>query len=184
VVRKSSGGIDLQKVRETLVLLLLGTSMSKSHSMVQIQKEFFYLWRSSEKIKPLIRFIAHYRGPYSEALNDSIRYPKYLEYLWDFVPPRKNDTLTGGLIILNDEGQREFNNIIQRIKKANNIEMIQLISAMRLLHDLYDDLSVEEFLYMVYINPDNIDFIIKSEIYDKIINKNVKSRLSKRLNIH
>jgi hypothetical protein len=172
---------DIQEIREYLVLLLLGTSDSGGHSMLQIQKEFFYLWRSSKLIKPLIKFIAHYRGPYSEGLKETIAHPMYLENLWDYSPPSSKDKLTGGFIQINNEGKSEFVKIMKKIKEKSNEDMIQLIAAMRLLHDLYDKLSSEEFLLLVYVNPDNKEFIIKSEIYDSIVNPIVKDRLLNRL---
>lgn len=173
--------MENQEVRERLILLLLGTSASGRHSMLQIQKEFFYLWRSSERIRPLIRFIAHYRGPYSEGLKDTIINPMYLENLWDYYPPSSRDKLTGGYIQINANGKKEFDRFMSAIKEKKNEDLIQLIAAMRLLHDLYDNLSNEEFLLLVYINPDNRDFIEKSEIYDSIVNPEVKDKLFKRL---
>lgn len=172
---------DIQEVRENLVLLLLGTSESERHSMLQIQKEFFYLWRSSELIRPLIKFIAHYRGPYSEGLKETITSPMYLENLWDYSPPCSRDKLTGGFIQINAKGKREFDRMMRKIKENKNEDMIQLIAAMRLLHDLYDKLSSEEFLLLVYVNPDNKEFIKKSEIYDHIVNPDIKDKLFKRL---
>ena len=173
--------MDIQEVRERLVLLLLGTSESERHSMLQIQKEFFYLWRSSERIQPLIRFIAHYRGPYSEGLKETIANPMYLENLWDYLPPSSRDKLTGGFIRINADGKKEFDRFMRAIKEKKNGDLIQLIAAMRLLHDLYDNLSSEEFLLLVYVNPDNSDFIERSEIYDSIVNPEVKGKLFKRL---
>lgn len=172
---------DIQEVRENLVLLLLGTTESGRHSMLQIQKEFFYLWRSSKHIQPLINFIAHYKGPYSEGLKETIASPMYLENLWNYFPPRSKDKLTGGFIELNADGKNKFNEMMRKIKENKNEDMIQLIAAMRLLHDLYDRLSTEEFLLLVYVNPDNKKFIIKSEIYDQIVNLDVKGQLLKRL---
>lgn len=172
---------DIQEVRENLVLLLLGTSESGRHSMLQIQKEFFYLWRSSKHIQPLIKFIAHYKGPYSEGLKETITSPMYLENLWNYSPPPSRDKLTGGFIQINTDGKHEFNEIMRKIKENKNEDMIQLIAAMRLLHDLYDNLSSEEFLLLVYVNPDNKEFIKKSEIYDSIVNTDIKDKLFKRL---
>ena len=173
--------MDSQEVREHLVLLLLGTCESGQHSMLQIQKEFFNLWQSSERIKPLIKFIAHYRGPYSEGLKDTIVSPMYLENLWDYIPPKNRDKLTGGFIRINEEGRKEFDRFINLVKEKNNKDIIQLIAAMRLLHDLYDNLSTEELLLMVYINPNNVDFITKSEIYDSIVNSEIKEKLYQRI---
>lgn len=173
--------MDSQEVREHLVLLLLGTCESGLHSMLQIQKEFFNLWQSSERIKPLINFIAHYRGPYSDGLKDTVVAPMYLENLWDYIPPSNRDKLTGGFIRINDNGKKEFESFIRLVKEKDNKELIQLIAAMRLLHDLYDNLSTEELLLMVYINPNNVDFITKSEIYDSIVNSEVKEKLYQRL---
>ena len=70
---------------------------------------------------------------------------------------------------------------MRKIKENKNEDMIQLIAAMRLLHDLYDNLSSEEFLLLVYVNPDNKEFIKKSEIYDSIVNTDIKDKLFKRL---
>ena len=105
----------------------------------------------------------------------------YLENLWDYSPPSSKDKLTGGFIQINNEGKSEFVKIMKKIKEKSNEDMIQLIAAMRLLHDLYDKLSSEEFLLLVYVNPDNKEFIIKSEIYDSIVNPIVKDRLLNRL---
>ena len=172
---------NIQEVREYLVLLILGTSESKSHTMLQLQKEFFYLWRSSSKIKPLVRFIAHYKGPFSESLRDSIMNPVYLSDMWNYYPPKSRDNLTGGKISLNDDGINKSNEYIAQIKEKENKDLIQLIAGMRLIHDLYDDLSPHELLYMVYINPNNKDFIRMSEIYNQVINKDIKNKLYERI---
>ena len=105
----------------------------------------------------------------------------YLDNHWDYLPPGSKDRLTGGFIKINDNGIKEFNKFMRIIKEKKMVELIQLIAAMRLLHDLYDDLSSEEFLLLVYVNPGNKEFIKKSEIYDSIVNPDVKDKLYKRL---
>ena len=172
---------DVQEAREYLILLILGTSLSKSHTMLQLQKEFFYLWRSSLKIKPLVRFIAHYKGPYSESVKDSIMNPVYLSDMWYYTPPKFKDNLTGGNISLNEDGIIKCNEYISLIKEKNNNELIQLIAGIRLIHDLYDDLSPHELLYMVYINPNNKEYIKMSEIYNQVINLDIKNKLYERI---
>ena len=173
-------GIE-QRIREYLVLLLLGTSKSSVHTIVQIQKEFFYLWNSSDRIRSLIRFIPHYRGPFSEALNDSIKKPMYLQDIWEYVPPHERDILSGGQVRLTEKGKRMFNEYMRKIKSSNKMELIELIAAMRLLHDLYDDLTPEELLYFVYVNPENRDFIKRSQVYDMVMRDEIKYGIRKKI---
>lgn len=167
-----------QRVVEFLVLLLLGSSKRKKLSVLHLEKELFYLWNASEYIKPFIEFIAHYRGPFSSALAETIKSPMYLEDCWEYKP--KND-ISGGFVELTRIGEREYKRLIDKIYLDDKKLEIRILAAMELLHDLYDDLNSEELLYLIYTNPRYKEYTLKSDVYNCIVTDTLKNSLIRKL---
>ena len=170
-----------QREVEYFILLLLGTSPKGRLSVLHLEKEFFFLWNSSKYIKPLMEFIAHYKGPYSKALAETLRSPMYLEGLWEYEEPNKQDDLSGGFIKLNEKGIQKFKEILSKISSRNDKKLVNIIAGMNLLHDLYGNLDSRELLYFVYTNPNYKKYITKSEVYDKIVTNEMNRNIAKRV---
>lgn len=168
-----------QKAVEYLVLLLLGSSKKKKLSVLHLEKEFFYLWNATEYIKQLIEFVAHYKGPFSSALAETLKSPMWLEDYWEYKP--KKDKISGGTVELTSIGEKEYNKLVDKIHLDDRTQLIHILAAMELLHDLYDDLKPEELLYLVYTNPRYKNYTKKSEVYNYIVNDAMKSKLSQKL---
>jgi hypothetical protein len=169
-----------QREVEYFILLLLGTSQKRRLSVLHLEKEFFFLWNASDYVRPLMEFIAHYKGPYSKALADTIRSPMHLEGLWEYEEPKKQDDLSGGFVRLNQKGIQKYKEVISKIYSMNNKKLINIIAGMNLLHDLYDNLDLKELLYFVYTNSNYKIYIKKSEVYDRIVTDEMKRNLIKK----
>ena len=169
-----------QEQLEYLILLALGSS-KRILSMIHIEKEIFFLWNSSNIIKELFDFIAHYKGPFSRSVSESVKSPMFLDEYWEYLPPKKGDDISGGFIRLNDSGRSEYEKLNKKIHDSNNKKLIHILSAMELIHDLYDNLSPEELLFVVYTNPKYKEFVKKSEVFNEIVTKRRKEQLKKKI---
>jgi len=92
---------------EHLILLLLGAHDQRI-SILHLEKEAFFLWNFHPDIKKFMKFISHYRGPYSEEIEQIIRNPFNLINCWTYIPPARSDTLTGGYVELTSHGRSEY----------------------------------------------------------------------------
>ena len=172
---------DNQRELEYIVLLLLGSSKRRELTILHLEKELFFLWNASEHIQPLLEFIAHYRGPFSKALADTARSPMFLDEHWEYHPPRGLNDISGGSIKLNHFGKDEYDKILDKIHLNDNKKLIHILAAMALLHDLYDNLTLKELLYLLYTNPKYKDYIKKSQVYYEVVNQRVKRSLVRKL---
>jgi len=68
---------------EHLILLLLG-ARDKRISVLHLEKEAFFIWNFHPDIKKFMSFISHYRGPYSEEIQQAIRNPFHLINCWTY----------------------------------------------------------------------------------------------------
>ena len=110
VEMQSGDKIDLkQRGLEIFILLVLGMSDRKI-SLLHLEKEVFLLWNFHKKIKSYLRFIKHYRGPFSKEIQETIINPMYLEGYWRYIPPISSDKLSGGYVELTSKGRsiKEF----------------------------------------------------------------------------
>jgi len=167
-----------EKEIEYLLLLLLATSKRKRLSHLHIQKEMFLLRDVAKVLHPLFHFIKHFRGPFSKDIKEALSYPMYLDNHW--VYKNSNDKLTGGYIELTKEGENEGKKLIKEILEKKNDKLNHIMAAMNLLHDLYDNLTPEELLYIIYKSPKYKDYTKKSIVYKDIIESDTKERLKQK----
>ena len=172
---------ETQRELEYIVLLLLGSSKRKELTILHLEKELFFLWNASEHIQPLLEFIAHYRGPFSKALADTAKFPMFLDEHWEYHPPRGSNDISGGSIKLNHFGKEEYDHILDKIHSNDNKKLIHILAAMALLHDLYDNLTLKELLYLLYTNPKYEDYIKKSQVYYDVVTPRIKKSLVQKL---
>lgn len=140
---------DNQKGLENLILLVLGAKDIKI-SILHLEKEVFLIWNFHPSIKVYLNFIEHYRGPYSPEITETIREPMYLDNCWVYIPPKDKDYISGGYVKLTFKGRNEYNRILRTIKESQNDELMHLLTAINIARQLYDELSLDELLLLIY----------------------------------
>ena len=163
-----------QKGLENSILLILG-AVDRRISLLHLEKEVFLLWNFHPKIKEYLNFIKHYRGPFSKEIQEAIWNPVYLEDFWLYIPPRNRDKLSGGHIELTDEGRKEYNRLVEKIREKE--DLLHLLAGMKMVRELYDKLSIEELLLLIYDTYP--DYSEKSNVYQEI--KRKREILAKKL---
>ena len=151
------------KVVEEYIVSLLGVADKPLPSVWHLQKEFFILTKMNPNIQKLLNFASHYEGPYSEVLQESYREPMCYE---DAFVTNKNDE-----IILTEQGKKTFDEI--KNKFANNPKFTQFLQSLKLLREIYDKLSKEELLFLMYLTYPS--FIEYSNVYERLV-KNEQRR--------
>lgn len=148
---------------EHLILLLLGARDQKI-SILHLEKEAFFIWNFHPDIKKFMSFISHYRGPYSEEIQQAIRNPFHLINCWTYIPPARHDTMSGGYVELTPQGRLEY----QRIYAASSVnpQMESILAAMKMVRELYDKLSLEELLLLIYDTYP--EYQKKSDVFETI----------------
>ena len=159
---------------EHLILLLLG-ARDQRISILHLEKEAFFLWNFHPDIKKFMTFISHYRGPYSDEIQQVIRNPFNLINCWTYIPPARHDTMSGGYVELTSHGRSEY----QRLYAASsaNPDMQPILAAMKMVRELYDKLSLEELLLLIYDTYP--EYQKKSDVFDAI--RKSKKRLAENL---
>ena len=163
-----------QKGLENFILLILGV-VDKRISLLHMEKEVFLLWNFHPRIKEYLNFIKHYRGPFSKEIQETIQDPFYLEDYWIYTPPMKGDRLSGGYVKLADKGREEYHRLVKKIEKKE--ELLHLLAGMKMVRELYDKLSMEELLLLIYDTYP--EYSEKSKLYGEIECK--KKMLAERL---
>ena len=157
--------MDSPELIERHIVLLLGVERRALPSMLHLQKEMFLLSNLKESLKEELNFEKHYYGPYSQVLDESIKNPLHLSNAFDFENKK---------ILLTASGQREFLKMIKEYSSEK--KFLDLISSIKLLRGLYDKLSGDELLFLIYKTyPKYTEF---SKISDRLIkNVNIKNRI-------
>lgn len=159
-----------RRAQEYLILLVLGAVPDKKLSMLHLEKEVFLLWNFHPSIPKFIQFVAYQRGPYAESIRDSIISPYYLTEAWEYLRPRSAGDLTGGFVRLTIKGKRTYQAYYQTVFQQE--KMRPLLAGIRIVRTIYDDLTPEELLLLIYdAYP---EFRIKSEVAKEIDNKREK----------
>jgi len=154
--------IDNLEIVERYIILLLGAESNPIPSEIHIQKELFVLSKIKPVIQNFLNFEKHYKGPYSQILQETVKEPFHYSsaYIFD-----------GDKISITKDGNKVYGEILNAYNK--DPKFLELVQAMRLVRDIYDKLSPDELLFLVYATyPEYIEF---SDIYDKLF-KNTKRR--------
>jgi uncharacterized protein YwgA len=159
---------------ERYMILLLGASEKPLPSDLHLQKEIFLLSNFKETIAESFNFQKHYFGPYSQVLDEALKNPAYFSDAFDFSNKK---------ILLTDIGKKEFLSMIKKFSKEIDFQVI--LSSLRLLRNLYDKLTRDELLLLIYITyPEYTEF---SQVSDRLLkneftrNKLLESIFSKGL---
>jgi len=159
---------------EHLILLLVGARDQKI-SLLHLEKEAFVLWNFHPDIKKFMNFISHYRGPYSEEIQQVIRSPFNLIDCWTYLPPARHDTMSGGYIEITPHGRHEYKRLYTA--SSANPQMAPILAAMTMVRELYDKLSLEELLLLIYDTYP--EYQKKSDVFESI--RKSKKRLADSL---
>ncbi|MDI9394461.1 MAG: hypothetical protein QM426_03150 [Euryarchaeota archaeon] len=155
-----------QKGLESLILLVIGAS-SRPISLLHLQKETFLLWNYRPYMKEFLNFISHYRGPFSSEVEKVVLYPFYLDGCWSYEPPLKNDYLSGGYVKLTPKGAEKYRDLLQKAQKNENL--ILLLTGIQAVRELYDKLSLEELLLLIYDTYP--EYKLRSSVSESIFHK-------------
>ena len=156
---------DNLKGLENLILLVLGAKDIKI-SILHLEKEVFLIWNFHPSIKIYLHFIKHYRGPYSPEITETIRDPMYLDNCWIYIPPKNKDYISGGYVKLTIKGKKEYNRLFKDVKESGNDELMHLLTAINIVRQLYDELSLNELLLLIYDSYP--EYTKASEEYNRI----------------
>lgn len=150
-----------EEFQKQIISLLLSGADRPIKQKLALQKELFLLSRAFPKLQNVFQFIPHKYGPYS---NDA-------EYIIE------NNV---DLFIENSSGISLTPEGIEYSEKASDDlepeKRDKLMKAVSMIRDIYDGLTNDEFMFLIY---STYGFTEKSEKYDKLM-KN-KSELAKRL---
>ena len=167
-MRKSCGLLNKLEILERYIILLLGVVDRPIPSILHLEKEIFILTRVHPKVSEYVTFIKHYKGPYSEVLNDLIRNPI-------FYP--KAYILEDNKIYLTQEGKKIFKEIVKEHSKDEKFRM--LLAVLKMIRELYDKLTEEELLFLIYLTYS--DYKEKSGISDNLLKGKKRREIALRL---
>jgi len=146
--------------------LLLGVLDKPIPSSLHLQKELFVLSQANPKIKKKICFEKHYYGPYSQDLAELVKDPMYYKEAFNLG--------NFGKIIITDEGKKIFLNIVESYKDKSRFS--ELLAMMRMTRELYDKLTKNELLFLIYITYE--EFKEKSKVSKSILSRDNRVRLA------
>lgn len=147
----------MSEAREDYILLLLGAGERSIPTPEHLQKEMFLLCEAFPKAKELFQFEKHYEGPYSQSLQEQAENPFHRSDAYGFDSSRR--------LQLTESGRRQFNALLQ--KNHSNDRVVKLLQNMKLIRDVYDRLTRDEILLLIYVTyPKYTEF---SEVYEKLV---------------
>lgn len=149
--------------RERYIVLLLGVESNPVPSPWHVQKELFILSKVNPKLQELFSFEKHYEGPYSQLLDELVKEPLIYENAYVYGPNGINLTSTGRRIYLS-----------LRAKYKYDAKFLELLNALKLIRKLYDRLSKEQLLFLIYIT--HPEYVELSHIYDDLVRNTRKRR--------
>jgi len=150
---------------EKFAILALGVKKEPIPSEVHIQKELFILSNVKSDLQEDFNFEKHYLGPFSRILIYIINAPVFI---------RNAFAIHKNKITLQENGLKEYQSIIGEYKEQP--KFIELLSIMKLIRDIYDKLSSQEVLFLIYETypafteySDVSEYLLKGPVRAKII---------------
>ena len=165
----SEEDLDELKIIEQYIILLLGVMDKPIPSTTHLQKELFFLSQANPIISNFITFQKHYFGPYSEVVDDLSRNPVHFEDPFEY---DKDDKF-----ILMENGKEIFKKLVD--DNNANEDFQKLLSAMKLARKLYEKLTTNELLFLIYITYG--EYTEKSHKAKELLNKRNKLKFAQRL---
>ena len=150
---------------EKLIILLLGARAFPIPSFAHLQKEMFMLSKTYPKVDEVFNFQKHLLGVYSQTLQALAEEPYYFAGAYTF---------DANGIRLTREGREVFEKMMRESK--NNFVFQNVISSAKLIRTLYDKLSDDELLFLMYITYP--EFTELSSVYEQLVrNKGSRVRI-------
>ena len=161
--------MDSVQVIERYIILLLGVREHPIPTATHLQKELFALTRANPKMADLISFDKHYLGPFSDDVKSISLNPIYNRdaYIMDEY----------NRLYLTDRGKAVFDELVSENSKNSRFQ--ELLAMMTMVRDLYDDLTVDEVLFLVYITYG--EYTERSTRADDLLSPPMRRRLSRSL---
>ena len=153
--------LDQLEVIERYLILLLGVVDRPIPSREHLQKELFILSKAYPKASEFLRFERHYKGPFSSDVSELIENPSY--HVGVFSIDRS------GRCSLTEEGRRIYEKIVQ--ENHGNARFMELLAVMKTIRELYDRLSKDELLFLIYTSYP--EYREKSIFSEKLLSKRV-----------
>lgn len=160
--------LEKLKIVENYIILLLGIVDRPVPSILHLEKEMFILSRVNPVVARFISFIRHYKGPYSDVLKDIIDDPLYYKNAYKVV---------NGRIELTPEGKKIFEEIVKANEKDERFQ--QFLATLKMIRELYDRLSDEELLLLVYITYP--EFRESSDTSDRLLSQRKREEIARKL---
>jgi len=165
----SNEKLDEMEIIERYIILLLGVLDKSIPTRIHLQKELFVLSKANPKINKFFNFEKHYYGPYSQDLAELVKEPLYYKEAFYL---EKN-----GKISITDKGKKLFEEIVEQYQ--GDIRFSEMLAMMKMTRELYDKLTTEELLLLIYVTYG--EFKEKSKVSKKILSKNIRNRLAHNL---
>jgi uncharacterized protein YwgA len=162
---KENNDLDENEIIERYIILFLGVDKQPIPSILHLEKEIFILSNFNNVIKNFFNFQKHYYGPFSQELKESIEEPQYFSDAW---------TVEGNKIEITEKGKQIFQKLLDEYR--GNKKFSEVLEAIKLVRRMYEKLSREELLFLVYITYP--EYRIKSQIFDEVYTKKDKIALS------
>lgn len=161
--------LDELMVIERYLILLLGVKDEPIPSKTHLQKELFFLSRANPVVNNFLQFEKHYFGPYCEVVNDLSRDPIY------FINSFKYDS--EGKFMLISNGRKIFKKLVEEYKDIEDFK--RLLSAMKLVRQLYEKLTSDELLFLIYVTYD--EYTEKSHKAKDLLSKRNRLKFAEQL---
>ena len=157
---------DENEVIERYILLFLGVVDRHIPSILHLEKEIFISSNFNPKIKEFVHFEKHYEGPYSQEIKELVEYPLYFISAWE---------IENGKIKITQKGKELFKKLVEIFK--DDPKFNRVLEAIRMIRELYDKLTREELLLLIYITFP--EYREKSKVFDRVYKK--KKEITKSL---
>ncbi|NCN69298.1 MAG: hypothetical protein GW779_06130 [Candidatus Altiarchaeum hamiconexum] len=157
------------EVIERYIILLLGVVDRPVPSLEHLQKELFILSQANPKIANFIVFEKHYEGPYSVDTADLINNPVY--HIGAYQRDRE------GKSWLTSKGKKDYDNLVK--DHSDEPKFKEMLGMMKMIRELYDKLSKEELLFLVYTTYP--EYRQKSRISDELLLPQKREEIARRL---
>jgi hypothetical protein len=155
--------------RKKLIAILLSGAENPISSKVHFQKELFLLIKSLPQFESIFDFMPHRLGPYSNSAEHVIENNPEL-----FIADKKG-------IYLSNDG-KGFCSLVRNEMHPENLD--RLISSVQFIRQVYDQLTDDEFMFLVYMT---YGYTEKSDRFDALLKKKkqlAESLLRKKIITH
>jgi len=158
MVKLSKDPRDVNEVVERYIVLFLGASPDPIPSELHLQKELFVFLNVYKNLRDFIHFEKHYKGPYSPEIKEALESPMYLSNSWQLEDPK---------IRLTKDGQEVYKELVSFYKDDERFK--QLLEAIKLTRRMYDKLSGDELLLLIYLTYP--EYKLESNVSEGIYSK-------------